>query len=328
MADFSRLLWILSSLCIRKRDPIMVINMVDFTRSCCLLVCAMCLTVLKKGQAASLTASPQEIVIGGNNPTTELFIVCTADAPGLSRVFEMEIGRRDHRGTNVPLVSIISSDTTVQVHHQHVDDLQTESRHGRLTPFGAVGGASGSLQFSLTQLYCYDASEYYCTTAYIAGSLGSDRDTLNITVKTYPEHIAMSITDKKLDYIEGDQIKLTCSGSLGNQINVSNHQNPWLWDWRSGESEDTPWTQYPHPNNVNYDSPSYGDCTFTAATTLVHTVIDRDNGTQFRCFVFSAEFSANTTIYLKHSRPSTAVGVTKSTRVYVGLVLSLVFICT
>lgn len=93
----------------------------------------------------------------------------------------------------------------------------------------------------------------------------------------YPEHIAMSITDKKLDYIEGDQINMTCSGSLGNQINVSNHQSPWHWVWRSGESEDTPWTQYPHPNNVNYDSPSYGACTFTAATTLVHTVTDRDN---------------------------------------------------
>ncbi|XP_067676313.1 mucin-4-like [Haliotis asinina] len=125
---------------------------------------------------ACLTTSPSQITIGGSNPTSQLTVSCRPNAPGITQVFSMEIGKKSSTGSNQPIIRMTITDTSVQV----VD----RSLQQRMTASGFISGATGSIQFILTDLRCDDDSTYYCTTLYLAGSARSDEATANITART------------------------------------------------------------------------------------------------------------------------------------------------
>ncbi|XP_046548456.1 uncharacterized protein LOC124258403 [Haliotis rubra] len=263
----------------------------------CLSVCIITSFVLESVTGASLTSSPAQITIWGGNPTSQLTVGCTPNAPGITKVFNIEIGKKSSTGSNQPIIQLANDDSSVQV----VDT----SLQQRLTASGSISGATGSIQFILTDLRCADAaSTYYCSTLYLTGSSGSDEATTNITARTYPEQIEMFPTPDRVQYDDGEVLSIRCTGRIGNQFNENNLQNLWTWEWRYIDNEFASWTRYPNDQNITYDTPtSSAECQYTGASTLVHTVSNLDNGRQFRCSVVSADYSANKTVYVVGQAP-------------------------
>ncbi|XP_046556144.1 mucin-5AC-like isoform X2 [Haliotis rubra] len=267
----------------------------------CHLVCLLTFMTFVSGvTGASLTASPSQITIGGSNPTSQLTVSCRPDAPGITTVFTMEIGKKSSPGFDQPIIRMTNTDSSVQV----VDI----SLQPRMTASGSISGATSSIQFILTDLRCVDAaSTYYCTTSYLTGSAGSDEATTNITARTYPEQIEMFPTPDRVQYDDGQLLSIRCTGRIGNQFDENNLQNLWTWEWRSVDAEFASWTRYPNDQNITYEPPtSSAECQYTGASTLVHTVSNLDNGRQFRCSVISADYSANKTVYVVGQVPISA----------------------
>ncbi|XP_046556714.1 uncharacterized protein LOC124265905 [Haliotis rubra] len=248
--------------------------------------------VLESVIGASLTVSQRQITIGSSNPTSQLTARCSPNAPGITQVFTIEIGKKSSTGSDQPIIRLTNTDTSVQV----VDTRLQQ----RMTASGFISGATGYIQFILTDLICADAaSTYYCTTSYMAGSARNDETTVSITARTYPEQIEMFPTPVSLRYDEGQLLSMRCTGRIGNQFDENNLQNLWTWQWRSVDNEFTTWTSYLNDQNITYDSPlSSDECQYTGASTLVHTVSDEDNGRQFRCSVLNEDYSANKTVYV------------------------------
>ncbi|XP_046556154.1 uncharacterized protein LOC124265412 isoform X10 [Haliotis rubra] len=267
----------------------------------CHLVCLLTFMTFVSGvTGASLTASPSQITIGGSNPTSQLTVSCRPDAPGITTVFNIEIGKKSSPGFDQPIIRMTNTDSSVQV----VDI----SLQPRMTASGSISGATGSIQIILTDLRCVDAaSTYYCSTSYLTGSAGSDEATTNITARSYPEQIEMFPTPDRVQYDGGQLLSIRCTGRIGNQFDENNLQNLWTWEWRSVNNEFTTWTRYPNDQNITYDRPTpSGVCQYTGASTLVHTVSNLDNGRQFRCSVLSADYSANKTLYVVGLTPRSA----------------------
>ncbi|XP_046572221.1 uncharacterized protein LOC124280357 [Haliotis rubra] len=123
---------------------------------------------------ASLTASPSQITIGGRNPTSQLTVGCRPNAPGITTVYGMEIGKKSSTGTDHTIIRMTNTDSSVQV----VDTGLQQ----RMTASGSISGATGNIQFILTDLRCADAaSTYYCKTVHLVGTDGNDEATINIT---------------------------------------------------------------------------------------------------------------------------------------------------
>ncbi|XP_046546707.1 uncharacterized protein LOC124256795 isoform X2 [Haliotis rubra] len=186
-----------------------------------------------------------------------------------------------------------------------------------MTASGSISGATGTIQFILTDLRCADAaSTYYCETLYLTGSAGTDEATANITARTYPEQIEMYSTPDRAEYDNGQLISIRCTGRIGNQFDENNLQNLWTWERLSTDNESTSWTRYPNSSNITYDTPApvsgSGDCQYTGETTLVHTVSDDDNGIQFRCSVIATDYSANKTVFVR-GPPTTTTTMQSST---------------
>ncbi|XP_046546759.1 uncharacterized protein LOC124256835, partial [Haliotis rubra] len=249
-------------------------------------------TVYVLATGASLTASPSQITIGGRNPTSQLTVGCRPNAPGITTVYGMEIGKKSSTGTDHTIIRMTNTDSSVQV----VDTGLQQ----RMTASGSISGATGNIQFILTDLRCADAaSTYYCKTVHLVGTDGNDEATINITAGTYPEQIEMFPTPDRIQYDYGQLLSIRCTGRIGNQFDENNLQNLWTWEWRSVNSEFTTWTRYPNDQNITYDRPtSVAECQYTGASTLVHTVSYLDSGRQFRCSVLSADYSANKTVYV------------------------------
>ncbi|XP_071095804.1 uncharacterized protein [Haliotis cracherodii] len=252
-----------------------------------------CITFVSGITGARLTTSPTQITIGGSNPTSQLTISCSPDAPGITQLFNIEIGKKSSTGSHQAIIRMTNTDSSVQV----VDT----SLQQRMTVSGSITGATGSSQFILTDLRCTDAaSTYYCTTQYLAGSSGSDEATTNITARSYPEQIEMFPTPDRVSYDNGQLISFRCTGRIGNQFNVNNLQNLWTWEWLSIDNEFASWTRYPNDQNITYDPPTpvpgSGGCQYTGASTLLHTVTDLDDGRQFRCSVINEDYSDNKTV--------------------------------
>ncbi|XP_067676327.1 uncharacterized protein [Haliotis asinina] len=258
----------------------------------CLSVCIITAFVLEPATEARLTTSPTQITIGGSNPTSQLTVRCMPDAPGITQVFNMEIGKKSSTGSNQPMIRITNTDSSVQV----VDT----SLQQRLTPSGSISGSTSNIQFILTDLRCADAaSTYYCITFYLAGSSGTDETVANITARTYPEQIAIFPSPDRVQYDDGQPVSFRCTGRIGNQFDENNLQNLWTWEWRSIDNEFSSWTRYPNEQNITYDLPTPStECQYTGASTLVHTVSNLDNGRQFRCSVVNSDYSANKTVYV------------------------------
>ncbi|XP_046556149.1 mucin-2-like isoform X6 [Haliotis rubra] len=267
----------------------------------CHLVCLLTFMTFVSGvTGASLTASPNQITVGGSNPTSQLTLSCRPDAPGITTVYYIEIGKKSSTGSDQPIIQMTNTYTSVQV----VDT----SLQQRITASGSISGATGNIQFILTDLRCDDAaSTYYCKTLYLAGSGGSDEATTNITARTYPEQIEMFPTPDRVQYDDGQLLSIRCTGRIGNQFDENNLQNLWTWEWRSVDAEFASWTRYPNDQNITYEPPtSSAECQYTGASTLVHTVSNLDNGRQFRCSVISADYSANKTVYVVGQVPISA----------------------
>ncbi|XP_048254359.1 uncharacterized protein LOC124148009 isoform X3 [Haliotis rufescens] len=252
-----------------------------------------CITFVSGITGARLTTSPTQITIGGSNPTSQLTLRCSPDAPGITLVFSIEIGKKSSTGSNQPVIRMGSTDSSVQV----VDTGLQQ----RMTASGSITGATGSIQFILTDLRCTDAaSTYYCSTLYLAGTAGSDETTTNITARTYPEQIEMFPTPDRVSYDNGQLISFRCTGRIGNQFDDNNLQNLWTWEWRSIDNEFTSWTRYPNDQNITYEPPTpvsvSGGCQYNGASTLLHTVSNLDNGRQFRCSVINEDYSDNKTV--------------------------------
>ncbi|XP_071095802.1 uncharacterized protein [Haliotis cracherodii] len=249
---------------------------------------------------ARLTTSPTQITIGGSNPTSQLTVSCSPDVPGITQLFNMEIGQKSSTGSHQAIIRMTIRDSSVQV----VDT----SLQQRMTASGSITGATGSIQFILTDLRCTDAaSTYYCSTLYTAGSSGSDETTTNITARTYPEQIQMFPTPDRVSYDNGQLISFRCTGRIGNQFDVNNLQNLWTWEWRSIDNEFTSWTRYPNDQNITYDPPSpvpgSGACQYNGASTLLHTVSNLDDGRQFRCSVINEDYGDNKTVLVVGQQP-------------------------
>ncbi|XP_046546700.1 uncharacterized protein LOC124256784 [Haliotis rubra] len=255
----------------------------------CLLIF---MTFLSGTTGARLTTSPSQITIGGSNPTSQLTVSCSPNAPGITQVFTIVIGKKSSTGPDQPIIEMTNTVSSVQV----VDT----SLQQRMTASGSISGATSNIQFILTDLRCADAaSTYYCKTLYLAGSAGNDETTANITARTYPEQIEMFPSPDRVQYDDGQLLSIRCTGRIGNQFDENNLQNLWTWEWRSVNNEFASWARYPNDQNITYDSPtSSAECQYTGATTLVHTVSNLDNGRQFRCSVLSADYSANKTVYV------------------------------
>ncbi|XP_071095793.1 uncharacterized protein [Haliotis cracherodii] len=277
-------------------------HLVDRSMKCCHPYCLLTfLTFLSGITGARLTTSPTQITIGGSSPTSQLTVSCSPDAPGITQVFNIEIGKRSSTGSNQPIIRMINTGSPVQV----VDPGLQQ----RMTASGSITGATGSIQFTLTDLRCTDAaSTYYCSTLYLAGSAGSDGATTNIKARTYPENVEMFSTPDRVTYDEGQLISFRCTGRIGNQFDVNNLQNLWRWEWRSIDNEFTSWTRYPNDQNITYEPPTpvsgSGGCQYTGTSTLLHTVTDLDNGRQFRCSVINEDYNDNKTVLVIDARPS------------------------
>ncbi|XP_071095904.1 uncharacterized protein [Haliotis cracherodii] len=265
----------------------------------CLSVCIITAFVLEPATGARLTTSPTQIIIGGSSPTSELTVSCSPNAPGITVVYNIGIGKKSSTGSNEPIIRMGITDTSVQV-------LDT-SLQQRMTVSGSITGATGSIQFILTDLRCTDAaSTYYCSNQYLADIGGSDEAVANITARTYPEQIEMFPTPDRVSYDNGQLISFRCTGRIGNQF-TENLQSLWTWEWRSIDNEFTSWTRYPNDQNITYDPPTpvsgSGGCQYTGASTLVHTVSNQDNGRQFRCYVTNEDYSDNKTVLVVGQQP-------------------------
>ncbi|XP_046352971.2 uncharacterized protein LOC124132872 [Haliotis rufescens] len=301
---------------------------------CC---CLIFVTFLPGITGARLTTSPTQITIGGSSPTFQLTVSCSPDAPGITKLYNIAVGKKSSTGSYQPIIQIGNTDSSVQV----VDT----SLQQRMTASGSISGATGSIQFILTDLRCTDAaSTYYCQTVYLAGSAGSGSDdgTANITTRTYPEQIEMFPTPDRVSYDNGQLISFRCTGRIGNQFDDNNLQNLWTWEWRFIDNEFTSWTRYPNDQNITYEPSSplsgSGGCQYNGASTLFHTISNLDNGRQFRCSVISEDYSDNKTVLVigqqppgPTSRPETSttgddslgVGVA----IGVGIMLVVIVIC-
>ncbi|XP_046572219.1 uncharacterized protein LOC124280356 [Haliotis rubra] len=196
-------------------------------------------TVYVLATGASLTASPSQITIGGRNPTSQLTVGCRPNAPGITTVYGMEIGKKSSTGTDHTIIRMTNTDSSVQV----VDTGLQQ----RMTASGSISGATGNIQFILTDLRCADAAStyYYCKTSHLVGTDGNDEATINITAGR-------------------DCTIEECTGRIGNQFDENNLQNLWTWEWRSVNSEFTTWTRYPNDQNITYDRPtSVAECQYT-----------------------------------------------------------------
>ncbi|XP_048254371.1 uncharacterized protein LOC124132868 isoform X2 [Haliotis rufescens] len=258
------------------------------------------ITFLPGITGARLTTSPTHITIGGSNPTSQLTVRCSPDVPGITLVYNIEIGKKSSTGSNQPVIRMGSTDPSVQV----VDTGLQQ----RMTASGSITGATGSIQFILTDLRCTDAaSTYYCFTLYKAGSSGSDATTTNIAARTYPEQLEMFPTPDRGSYDNGQLISFRCTGRIGNQFNENNLQSLWTWEWRSIDNEFTSWTRYPNDQNITYETPTpvsvSGGCQYNGASTLLHTVSNLDSGRQFRCSVISEDYSDNKTVLVIGQQP-------------------------
>ncbi|XP_046338884.2 uncharacterized protein LOC124120181 isoform X2 [Haliotis rufescens] len=269
----------------------------------CLSVCIITAFVLEPATGARLTTSPTQITIGGSNPTSELTVSCTPDANGITELYSIEIGRKPSTGDNQPIIRMSNTGSSVTV----VDT----SLQQRISTSGSITGATGNIQFILTDLRCTDAaSTYYCSTLYLAGSIGSDETPTNITAITYPEQIEMFPTPDRATYDNGQLISFRCTGRMGNQFDVNNLQSLWTWEWRSIDNEFASWTRYPNDQNITYETPTpvsvSGGCQYNGASTLLHTVSNLDNGRQFRCSVINEDYSTNKTVFLVGQAPITS----------------------
>ncbi|XP_067660338.1 uncharacterized protein [Haliotis asinina] len=292
---------------------------------------------IKEPNESFLTSSPSQITIGGGSPTSQLTVSCRPDAPGITQVLTLEIGKKSSSGSNQPIIRMSNTDSLVQV----VDT----SLQQRMTASGSISGATGSIQFVLTDLRCDDAaSTYYCTTLYLTDTSGSDETTANITARTYPEQIEMFPTPDRTQYDDGQLISFRCTGRIGNQFDENNLQNLWTWEWRSIDNEFSSWTRYTNNQNITYDRPTPSvECQYTGASTLVHTISNLDNGRQFRCSVIAAVYSANKTVYIRDQTPiatpsppdtcsceqnqESSIGVGVAVGVCVMVVVDVVFLC-
>ncbi|XP_046352977.2 uncharacterized protein LOC124132875 isoform X2 [Haliotis rufescens] len=277
-------------------------HLVERSMKCCHLYCLLTfLTFLSGITGARLTTSPIQMTIGGSSPTSQLTLSCSPDAPGITQVLSIEIGKKSSTGSNQPIIRMNNTDSSVQVEDPGLQQ--------RMTASGSITGATGSIQFILTGLRCTDAaSTYYCSTLYMAGGAGSDEATTNIKARTYPEQIEMFPSPDRVTYDEGQLISFRCTGRIGNQFNVNNLQNLWTWEWRSIDNEFTSWTRYPNDQNITYQPPTpvsgSGGCQYDAASTLLHTVSNQDNGREFRCSVINEDYSDNKTVFVIDARPS------------------------
>ncbi|XP_067677275.1 uncharacterized protein [Haliotis asinina] len=269
------------------------------TMNPCHLFCLLIfMTFLPGTTGASLTTSPSQIKIGGSNPTPQLIVTCRPDAPGITQVFNIQIGKKSASGTKQAILEMTNTDSSVQV----VDT----SLQQRMTASGSISGAARSIQFFLTDLRCADAaSTYYCTTLYLTDTSGSDESTTNITARTYPEQIEMFPSPDRVKYDDGQLISFRCTGRIGNQFDEDSLQKLWTWEWRSTDNEFSSWTRYPDNQNITYDTPiSSTECQYAGASTLVHSISKLDNGRQFRCSVISANYGANKTVYIVGQQPT------------------------
>ncbi|XP_046546701.1 uncharacterized protein LOC124256786 [Haliotis rubra] len=275
------------------------------------------MTFLTGTTGASLTASPSQITIGGSNPTSQLTVSCRPDAPGITTLYNIVIGKKSSTGSNQPIIQMGITDTSVTV----VDT----SLQQRITASGSISGGTGSIQFILTDLRCADAaSTYYCKTSYFTTTAGSDETTTSVTARTYPEQIEMFPSPDRVQYDDGQLLSIRCTGRIGNQFDENNLQNLWTWEWRSVNNEFTTWIRYPNDQNITYDPPTLAaDCQYTGASTLVHTVSKLDNGRQFRCSVLSAGYSANKTVYVvgqtSPAPPDTSAGAPQKQESSIGV---------